>query len=262
MATCYNNIGNESFNLGDYDTALEYCEKALTIRKAIFGEVHPDVALLYSNIGEVYAKLGNYDKALDYQMEALSIRKAIFGEVHPYVAETYGHIAVSHHALGSYGKALECFSKSQSILEITLGENHPEVGTLKVIVFVLTNSYYEQALERNTIVEFAKDCCFTITINEGETSTSQQGIIGEYILLEFGEWNQDSPISIFEINTELKGKPKDILVMKDGIISKHHFENIIGAQLGVKYIGKEEKQRINKAYEEWKAKNSPKSKPN
>ena len=50
-------------------------------------------------------------------------------------------------------------------------------------------------------------------------------------------------------------RPKDILVMKNGIISRHHFENTIGIQLGFKQVGKEEKQRINKAYEEWKKQN-------
>ena len=53
----------------------------------------------------------------------------------------------------------------------------------------------------------------------------------------------------------MRGKPKDILVMKDGIISRHHFENTIGAQFGLKQVGKEEKLRINKAYEEWKKQN-------
>ena len=75
---------------------------------------------------------------------------------------------------------------------------------------------------------------------------------GEYYLLEFGNWSQNSFDSLYEKNTELKGKPKDILVMKDGIISEHHFEDTIGVAIGLKYVGKEEKAAISKAYEKWK----------
>ena len=78
---------------------------------------------------------------------------------------------------------------------------------------------------------------------------------GEYILLEYADWNQNSSTSLFDKNDELRGKPKDILVLKDGIITQHHFENTIGAQIGLKYVGKEERHRINKVYEDWKNKN-------
>jgi hypothetical protein len=101
---------------------------------------------------------------------------------------------------------------------------------------------------------FCEEHCFTATIVEGNTPAKQQGMSGEYVLLEFADWNQDSDTSLFDKSEELTGKPKNILVMKDGIISQHHFENVIGAQSGLKYVGREEKQRINKAYEEWKKK--------
>ena len=40
--------------------------------------------------------------------------------------------------------------------------------------------------------------------------------------------------------------------MQNGIISKYHFESLIGARFGLKWVGMEEKQRIDKAYHEWK----------
>ena len=44
--------------------------------------------------------------------------------------------------------------------------------------------------------------------------------------------------------------------MKDGVISKHHFEKRLGFTFGVKQITKEEKQQINKAYKQWKEQNN------
>ena len=42
--------------------------------------------------------------------------------------------------------------------------------------------------------------------------------------------------------------------MKDGVITKHYFDNTIGAQLGIKQVDKNEKERINQAYKNWKDK--------
>ena len=96
------------------------------------------------------------------------------------------------------------------------------------------------------------DHCFTATIVEGTQPAKQQGMSGEYILLEFADWTQDSPTSLFEKNNELRGKSKDIIVMKEGVISKHNFKHIFGINLGIKHVDIEEKQRINEAYARWK----------
>ena len=44
--------------LGEYDQTIELYEKALTIRKKIFGEDHADVATIYSKLASVYNRLG------------------------------------------------------------------------------------------------------------------------------------------------------------------------------------------------------------
>jgi hypothetical protein len=77
---------------------------------------------------------------------------------------------------------------------------------------------------------------------------------GEYILLEFADWTEESTTSLANKNNELRGKPKDIVVLKDGIIEKHHFENTIGVQLGIKQVSKEERAKVDRAYAEWKRK--------
>ena len=52
----------------------------------------------------------------------------------------------------------------------------------------------------------------------------------------------------------MRGKPKAIVVMKGKEISTYHFENTISVQFDLKQIGKDEKNRIIKAYKEWKKK--------
>ena len=48
------------YSLGEYNQAKELHEKALTIRKKIFGEDHADLASSYNNLASVYNRLGKY----------------------------------------------------------------------------------------------------------------------------------------------------------------------------------------------------------
>ena len=70
------NIRGPVYNsLGQYNQAKELHEKALTIRKTIFGEDHADVATSYNNLASVYNRLGQYNQAKGLYEKALTIRK-------------------------------------------------------------------------------------------------------------------------------------------------------------------------------------------
>lgn len=253
VATCYQNIGVEYYHQDNYEYALKNLQKSLSIRKIILGESHPDVAYSYHNIASVLFDQCEYDKAIEYEIKAVTILESIFEENHPEVATAYTKLGLSlYYTKHDYILALDYLNKALAIRKAVLGENHPKTISTQYSIDCVK---YQQAIANNIITEYREDKCFTATIIEGETPASQQGMSGEYILLEYADWNQDSSTSMFDKNDELRGQSKNLLVMKDGIISEHHFENAIGAQFGVKYIGKEEKQRINKAYEEWKKQN-------
>lgn len=107
-AMSYNNIGAIYDDLGDYDKALEFHNKALEIRKDVLEENHPDTAASYNNIGIVYDELGDYDKALEYHNKALEIFEEVLGESHPYTQQTLQNIAIAKQKLEeSQGKTEE-----------------------------------------------------------------------------------------------------------------------------------------------------------
>ncbi|MCD4734903.1 MAG: CHAT domain-containing protein [Bacteroidales bacterium] len=56
----------------EYDSALLFHNKALKIRKGLFGEKHTSVAQSYSNIGTVYLQYNEYDLILQYFHKAIS----------------------------------------------------------------------------------------------------------------------------------------------------------------------------------------------
>ncbi|MEJ8768598.1 DUF2225 domain-containing protein [Prevotella sp. HCN-7019] len=292
VATNYNNIGAVYFSQGNYAQALEYYNKALEIYLSIFRDRHPDVARSCYNIGAVYYNKGNYDQALEYYNKALEIYLSIFGDRHSYVAMSYNNIGGVYSDLKNYDQALEYYDKALEIYLSIFGENHLDVFTcysnigityymqelyseaktnlLKAVEigktflnaddvniqtllsFLYRSLIKSSSLESNEYSSFTSDKAFTAMVVSDETPAYQQGMSGEYYLLEFADWNHKSPTDLFDKNNELKDKSKDIVVMKDGVITKHHFENKIGMQLGLKFVSKEEKQKITEAYNKWK----------
>ena len=52
--TLYNYLGNDSLALGNFDKAVEYFSKALTIRKNVLGFYHQETARSLHDLGVAY----------------------------------------------------------------------------------------------------------------------------------------------------------------------------------------------------------------
>ena len=140
------------------------------------------------------------------------------------------HKSHKHHCTEKavYGKAREQTEKTKLFLE------------------------YLQAANNNTLEAFNKNHCLTIIPQTVDTATN------EYILLEIADWNCKSTKSIFEILENSEGKP-DVIVLKDGVATllySHNDKEEHSVGFGCRLIDKEERQRIDKAYEEWKKRNN------
>ena len=114
--------------IGDYNQALEYCNRVSKIDERVLGENHPDLAITYNNIGTVYNSKGDYDTALQYYDKALKIRERVLGENHPALATTYCNIGNAYDNRGDDDTALEYLDKAMKIDERVLGENHPDLA--------------------------------------------------------------------------------------------------------------------------------------
>ncbi len=125
----YNNIGSVYNSKGDFDTALEYFEKAKDIREKVLGLEHSDTAISYNNIGGVYDSKGDLDNALKYFEKAKDIREKVLGFEHPDTATSYNNIGYIYDSKGEYDKALEYYEKAKDIREKVLGLEHPNTAT-------------------------------------------------------------------------------------------------------------------------------------
>ncbi len=68
---------------GEYDSAIEYFQKALEINLNILGPEHLNVSTDYITISKVYQNMRDYNKAAENHKKALKIYQKVFGPDHP-----------------------------------------------------------------------------------------------------------------------------------------------------------------------------------
>ena len=127
-ANVFDTGGTVYNSLGEYNQAKELHEKALVIRKKLFGETHADVAISYNNLAVVYNSLGEYNQAKELHEKSLMISKKIFGENHADVAASYNNLASVYHSLGEYNQAKDLNEKALQICKKLFRENHADVA--------------------------------------------------------------------------------------------------------------------------------------
>ena len=105
------------------------------------------------------------------------------------------------------------------------------------------------------VKELKSERIYTVTFMDNNSSDPQQELNNDYIVLEYSDWTIDSDKSLFVKDLQMIGiTPKTILVIIDGVITQYNIEETVGKMIGYKHVGLEERQRIIKAYNEWKEK--------
>ncbi|MEK6479999.1 CHAT domain-containing protein [Catalinimonas sp. 4WD22] len=99
-------IAELNFAQRKFNTAIEYYQKVLERRKAMFGETHLKIADLYSKIGEIYLyDLQNPFTAKTYYEEFIKIREDL-NELGRHYINGYYSLASANRQQGDYEKAL------------------------------------------------------------------------------------------------------------------------------------------------------------
>ena len=154
--------------------------------------------------------------------------------------------------LSDFTTSLHYYHRALAVAIAQEGENGENVATSYNNIGVAYFAAIQKGDDVSDFEELIETMAFTATTVGDDTPAAHAGMEGEYVVLEFADWTIESDSSLFDKNEELRGKPKTIVVMKGDAISQYHFENTIGVRLKFKKIGSQEKQRILKAYREWK----------
>ena len=252
VAKCYKNIGYAYSGQGDYSQGLENLERALKIRLELLGENHLDVAKIYMNIGGDYYRLRDYTRALENYDKALKIFLGVYGENHSDVARCYNFIGVIYESQGDYSRALENSEKGLKGFLGILGDNDPMIWHMCTTMYKTHLKLLETEMSNlNGFKNFMSDKVWIGGFGGKNSVATKLGLNGEYVIFKYGEWDLDCPRNIMDVNYSSRGNPKDIVLYRDGEILQHHFENQIGMQLSLKFVGEEKKKEIEEAYKKW-----------
>jgi CHAT domain-containing protein/tetratricopeptide (TPR) repeat protein len=106
QATSLSNLAAVCRDQGDLPRARKYSERALELRKQLFGERHPAVATSLNNLALVCRDQGDLPEARRLHERALALRKELHGERHPDVAVSLNNLALVCGTQGDTEQAL------------------------------------------------------------------------------------------------------------------------------------------------------------
>ncbi len=145
LAVAYNRMAQNYQGTGNYDTALIYCNKSITLRKELKDTV--GIAAELETIGMNYFFISDYYTAIEYQKEALALLKKI-----NYIndqGDVLNSLGVDYEYLGNYPMALQYHQKAIDVYEQT--------GHKELVAFALDDisNIYTDMADYNKALQFS-----------------------------------------------------------------------------------------------------------
>jgi tetratricopeptide (TPR) repeat protein len=137
--------------LGEYDRAIDYYEKAFDIDLTIYGETHVNSCRNLNNLGMVWNAKGNYDKAIDYFDKALRILKEVAGEKHlDFTATLLNNLGLAWAAKGNLDMGISFYEQALEVWKELYNDEHEKVA----IVFNNLGSAYNDRGEHDKAIDY------------------------------------------------------------------------------------------------------------
>ena len=258
VAADYSNIAAIYEEMNEYETALKFHEGSLRRYLNTFGENTQGslyVALEYKAIGSCNNKLNKLPTAEEAYKKALEIEEGIFETPNVYLYRANSDLAWFYFYKEDYAKSREYFQAGREIVKKLNGEKDSRYindGFAIYYSYILDYNKTKSEASLKLYNDYIARELIIMSVTEGDTPASRQGLSGEYVLLEFGDWRIEDVTFFIDENNKLQGKPKTLVLMKDDKISVHHFDNAIGAISYMKDVPREKRENVMKSYKKWK----------
>jgi tetratricopeptide (TPR) repeat protein len=147
---------NQLDSQGKAREALSLAERAVEVRRSVYGVEHRRTADAFSWLAGLYQSVGAYAKAEPLYQKAGEVYRKTLGAKHPRYAANLQNLATLYYFQGAYAKAEPIFRKALEIEKQTLGDKHASYGqtlnSLGVLYATMGDNtkaepYYRQALE-------------------------------------------------------------------------------------------------------------------
>ncbi len=140
-----------------YDQASPLQESALSTRRRVLGEEHPDTLSSINNMGFLLQAQGKLDQAEPYHREALEKSRRVLGEEHPETLIFINNMGLLLQAQGRLDQAERYYREALEKCRRVQGEEHPQTLTsINNMGFLLqaqgklaeAEPYHREALEK------------------------------------------------------------------------------------------------------------------
>ncbi len=162
VANLCNLLGSHLQQVGDYDGALPYLERALGIRQKVLGPEHVDTDQSLNNLGVLLRCRGDFAGARAYQEQSLAIKERAGERGTLDMATTLNNLGVVLRFQGDLEAARSHLTRALAIRSEALGPEHPDTAQSLTNLAVLllkegdlsaAQSLHEQALAiRETVL--------------------------------------------------------------------------------------------------------------
>ena len=178
--------------MADYEKALNYLQKAITIKTEIYGETYPEQSYDLNLMSIILREQGKTKEAYQQLQKANTILVSIFGQNHPDVAKNLVLMGEVLMDLGELEQAESYTRKALKIYESTLSKDHPYIYDTKIDLAVVHRvaEEFDEGIEicQETLKELLPDSVDINHIAKGQfspywTIRKFDKIISEYGIL-------------------------------------------------------------------------------
>ncbi len=135
-------MGDVYLSLGLYGQAGPLLENALSSRRALLGDDHPDTLSSMMSLANLHLKQGRYDEAEPLFLKTLEERRSVLGENHEDTLAAMMGLATLYRHQARYDEAEKLYIETLDARRLVLGEEH--MSTLSTMMG-LANLYLRRA---------------------------------------------------------------------------------------------------------------------
>ncbi len=167
VISIYNNLGIAHENLSEYNQAIEYYQRGISLAKRLSSEMR-NLAMLFNNLGSSYMKRGNSTEAIENMEQALRIRIEMSDKSGE--ASSYRMMGIFYITQRNYTKALTLFYRGLALatevgstpILSSISEKMFDIYSLKNIpdsalkYHILLKNYSDQLKNEETLRELTR----------------------------------------------------------------------------------------------------------
>jgi CHAT domain-containing protein/tetratricopeptide (TPR) repeat protein len=140
LGKVHSHLGPLFQELGQYSTARDHYERALTLFRETLGPKHMQVAMTENNLATLLAKIGDYGAASALYRNSLAVLESQLGPEHPLIANSNHNLGELAQRMGRYDEAIARYVQAAALKEKVLGAAHPSLAlTLGNLSYLYTD---------------------------------------------------------------------------------------------------------------------------